>query len=81
MYVLISDNIPDNVMGENKSWSRVDPKKVIASINHTESQSIVEWKISQVPTVEIEKFLEDVRYIHNIWFSLSFLSSEFALMH
>ncbi|XP_064626904.1 nuclear receptor-binding protein-like [Lineus longissimus] len=60
-FVKDANNIPDNVTGENKSSSRVDPKTVIASIPHTDGRGTIDWRVSQVPIVEIEKLLEDVR--------------------
>ncbi|KAJ8032986.1 Nuclear receptor-binding protein [Holothuria leucospilota] len=35
-------------------------ERVIASISHSDGRKGVQWKLSQVPALELEKFLEDV---------------------
>lgn len=52
----LTENMP-----EEAHVLKVDPKKVIAEINHSNGREPTIWKFSQVPALELEKFLEDVR--------------------
>ncbi|CAE1314307.1 NRBP [Acanthosepion pharaonis] len=51
--------LPGN-MAEEAYLPKTDPSKVIAEINFKET-GLVSWKFSQVISIELEKFLEDVR--------------------
>lgn len=51
--------LPGN-MAEEAYLPKTDPAKVIAEINFKET-GLVSWKFSQVISIELEKFLEDVR--------------------
>ncbi|XP_074640606.1 nuclear receptor-binding protein-like [Tubulanus polymorphus] len=48
--------LPEHVT--NAAHDTKDPNKVIAEVKRLDS---VQWKISQVPSLDLEKFLEDVR--------------------
>ncbi|XP_014780136.1 nuclear receptor-binding protein isoform X11 [Octopus bimaculoides] len=51
--------LPGN-MAEEAYLPKTDPSKVIAEINFKE-HGFMQWKFSQVGSIELEKFLEDVR--------------------
>ncbi|XP_064604451.1 nuclear receptor-binding protein-like isoform X2 [Liolophura sinensis] len=52
--------LPEN-MTDNAYLSQTDANKVVAEIVHNDGREPVQWKFSQVPALELEKFLEDVR--------------------
>ncbi|XP_041356689.1 nuclear receptor-binding protein-like [Gigantopelta aegis] len=61
-HVLIknSSNLPENITDDTMS-SKNQPNKVLAVIAAGKDRGIVEWRLSQVPALELEKYLEDVR--------------------
>lgn len=48
-------------MTEDTHLLKVDPKKVIGEIHFKSEQEPLQWRMSQVPGLELEKFIEDVR--------------------
>ncbi|XP_077991108.1 nuclear receptor-binding protein-like [Glandiceps talaboti] len=53
---LLPENLTDDAIQE-----KGDLDKVMADIRHTDGREGVQWKYSQVPTLQLEKFLEDVK--------------------
>jgi len=52
--------LPDHMI-EEAYQSKIDPQQVIASIIREDDRESVHWKASQTNTLEIEKFVEDVK--------------------
>ncbi|XP_070556440.1 nuclear receptor-binding protein-like [Ptychodera flava] len=53
--------LPDNLSDEAVDKKNEAEDKVIADIRHTDGREGVQWKYSQIPTLQLEKFLEDVK--------------------
>ncbi|XP_033645184.1 nuclear receptor-binding protein-like [Asterias rubens] len=54
-----NENVLDHA--DNTLIERLSPETVIASIEHPDGVENVQWKVSQVPALEIEKFIEEVK--------------------
>ncbi|XP_022102298.1 nuclear receptor-binding protein-like [Acanthaster planci] len=46
---------------DNALTERLSPGTIIASVVHPDGREGVQWKVSQVPALEIEKFIEEVK--------------------
>ncbi|KAL3867630.1 hypothetical protein ACJMK2_040508 [Sinanodonta woodiana] len=53
---MLPGNLPDEA-----HLPKMEPNKVIAEVRFSKDAEPVQWKFSQVPALELEKFLEDVR--------------------
>ncbi|XP_046576025.1 LOW QUALITY PROTEIN: nuclear receptor-binding protein-like [Haliotis rubra] len=58
-YAKTTSNLPEKLT-EEACFTKADPNKVIAEINHPNKEPF-QMRFSQVPALELEKFLEDVR--------------------
>lgn len=60
-HAIVNNSQLMETVAENTHMLKVEPKKVIAEIKYSGDQEVTQYKYSQVQSLELEKFLEDVR--------------------